>query len=63
MVAAANRCIRSRAMTMTADAPGALSKLLTYSLVPLPQWARVRIMGRVMSGMTKKERTNALGTP
>jgi short-subunit dehydrogenase len=37
--------------------PGALSKLLAYSLVPLPQWARVRIMGRVMGGMTKKERT------
>lgn len=32
--------------------PGALSKLLTYSLVPLPQWARIRIMGRVMGGMT-----------
>jgi short-subunit dehydrogenase len=43
--------------------PGALSKLLTHSLVPLPQWARVRVMGRVMSGMTKKEKTNALGTP
>src|SRR5918994_2152625 len=34
--------------------PGALSKLLAYSLVPLPQWARVRIMGRVMSSMTKQ---------
>ena len=33
--------------------PGMLSKLLTYSLVPLPRWARVRIMGRVMGGMTK----------
>jgi len=32
--------------------PGALSKLLAYSLVPLPRWARVRIMGRVMGGMT-----------
>ena len=29
--------------------PGALSKLLTYSLVPLPRWARVRVMGRVMA--------------
>lgn len=33
--------------------PGFLSKLLTYSLVPLPRWARVRIMGNVMKSMTK----------
>ncbi len=33
--------------------PGNLSRLLTYSLAPLPRWARVRIMGRVMGGMTK----------
>lgn len=32
--------------------PGALSKLLTYSLAPLPRRSRVGIMGRVMSGMT-----------
>lgn len=32
--------------------PGALSKLLTWSLVPLPRWARVRVMGRIMGGMT-----------
>ena len=31
--------------------PGFLSKLLTYSLVPLPRWARVSIMGTVMRGM------------
>jgi len=44
--------------------PGALSKLLTYSLAPLPQRARVRIMGRVMGGMTKqRNRTNSLGAP
>ncbi len=36
--------------------PGVLSKLLTYSLVPLPRWARVRIMGGVMGGMTKHQR-------
>jgi short-subunit dehydrogenase len=35
--------------------PGALSKLLALSLVPLPKWARVRIMGRVMSTMTRQE--------
>jgi uncharacterized protein len=33
--------------------PGFLSKLLTYALVPFPRWARVRIMGRVMRGMTE----------
>ncbi len=32
--------------------PGALSKLLTYGLVPLPRWLRVRIMGKVMASMT-----------
>jgi NAD(P)-dependent dehydrogenase (short-subunit alcohol dehydrogenase family) len=31
--------------------PGFLSKFLTYALVPLPRWARVRIMGMVMHGM------------
>lgn len=36
--------------------PGALSKLLAYSLVPLPKQARVRIMGRVMGGMTRHRR-------
>jgi len=33
--------------------PGLLSKALTYSLLPLPRWGRVRIMRRVMAGMTK----------
>lgn len=33
--------------------PGFLSKLLTYSLVPLPRWMRVQIMGGVMKSMTK----------
>jgi uncharacterized protein len=32
--------------------PGSLSKLLVYGLVPLPRWARVRIMGTVMRGMS-----------
>lgn len=31
--------------------PGALSKLLSWALVPLPRWARVSIMGTVMRGM------------
>jgi uncharacterized protein len=33
--------------------PGFLSKLLVYSLLPLPRWGRVRMMGMVMKGMTK----------
>ncbi|MBD2075488.1 SDR family NAD(P)-dependent oxidoreductase [Phormidium sp. FACHB-592] len=36
--------------------PGVLSKLLTYSLVPLPRWSRVQIMGGVMGSMTKHQR-------
>lgn len=33
--------------------PGLLSKLLIYSLSPLPTWVRARIMGKVMGSMTK----------
>lgn len=33
--------------------PGFLSKLITYSLVPLPRRLRVRIMGMVMDGMVQ----------
>ncbi len=36
--------------------PGFLSKFLVYSLVPLPRWARVQIMGLVMSRMTEHQR-------
>jgi hypothetical protein len=32
--------------------PGFLSKLLVYSIAPLPRYARIRIMGSVMRGMT-----------
>jgi short-subunit dehydrogenase len=32
--------------------PGWLSKLLEWSLAPLPRWGRVRIMSLVMGGMT-----------
>lgn len=34
--------------------PGFLSKLLVYSMVPLPRWARISIMGNVMRGMASK---------
>jgi short-subunit dehydrogenase len=33
--------------------PGLLSKILFYSLSPLPRWLRVKIMGNVMYGMTR----------
>jgi len=33
--------------------PGLLSKLISFSLVPLPRWARARIMGMAMGSMTK----------
>ena len=36
--------------------PGFLSKLLVYSQVTLPRWARVRIMGAVMKGMVSRPR-------
>ena len=35
--------------------PGFLSKLLVYSIVLLPRWARIRIMGSVMRGMTNHQ--------
>lgn len=35
--------------------PGALSKLLTYSLLPLPRFLRTRILAGVMGGMTKHQ--------
>ena len=37
----------------TTVVPGGLSKLLTYSLAPLPRWGRSRIMGGIMRGMTR----------
>lgn len=33
--------------------PGLLSKLILFSLAPLPRWIRVQIMGKVMGSMTK----------
>jgi short-subunit dehydrogenase len=31
--------------------PGFFSKLLVYSMLPLPRWAKIAIMGKVMRGM------------
>lgn len=41
--------LRGRRMTTS---PGLLSKVLGGSLAPLPRPVRVRIMGRVMRGLT-----------
>ena len=40
--------------------PGWLSKLLELSLVALPRWARTRIMGIIMSGMTKHQNAKTI---
>ena len=37
--------------------PGALSKLLTWSLALLPRWVRSRVMGSIMRGMTHGQET------
>ncbi len=47
----------------TTVAPGLLSKVLLGSLVPLPRWARARIMGLVMRGMTTHGQENAASRP
>ena len=36
--------------------PGMLSKVLVYSLRTVPRWAKVKIMEKVMGGMTKHQR-------
>ncbi|GAB3179048.1 SDR family NAD(P)-dependent oxidoreductase [Telluribacter humicola] len=36
--------------------PGRLTKLLVYALRTVPRWAKVRIMEKVMGGMTKHQR-------
>lgn len=36
--------------------PGVLTKLLVYSLRTAPRWGKVKIMEKVMSGMTKHQR-------
>ncbi len=42
--------------------PGFLSKLLVYSLSTLPRWARIRIMGQVMHGMTKHRQPQSVAS-
>lgn len=41
--------------TRTTVVPGALSKLMTYSLAPLTRNARTRILGAIMAGMTRHQ--------
>lgn len=35
--------------------PGGLTKLLVYSLRTVPRWAKIKIMGKVMQGMTRHQ--------
>jgi short-subunit dehydrogenase len=49
-VARATLAALGKKMTVT---PGALSKLLTWSLMTAPRGLRVRIMGKIMGGMTR----------
>lgn len=37
--------------------PGRLTKLLVYSLRTVPRWGKIRIMEKVMGGMTQHQRT------
>jgi len=39
--------------------PGALSKLLGWSLAMLPRWAQVKLIGQVMQGMTSHQESPA----
>ena len=45
------------------SAPGGLSKLLTWSLAPLPRRARIAAMGRVMTGMTARNAAEVASGP
>ncbi len=36
--------------------PGRLTKLLVYALRTLPRWGKIRVMAKVMSGMTRHQR-------
>jgi hypothetical protein len=36
--------------------PGLLTKLLVYSLRTVPRWGKVKIMEKVMGGMTEHQR-------
>ena len=43
--------------------PGLLSKLLAFSLLPLPRWARVRLMGKVMLGTMHGQEIFSIACP
>lgn len=40
--------------------PGSLTKLLVYSLRTVPRWGKVKIMEKVMGGMTAHQRVKQL---
>jgi len=50
----ARSTLRSLGRRSSTVRPGALAKLLGFSLIMLPRWARVRLMGTIMSGMTNQ---------
>ncbi len=49
----ARAIVRSLGRTGTL-VPGLVGKLLTYSLLPLPRWLRIRVMSAIMYGMWRK---------
>jgi len=50
----ARSTLRSLGRRSSTVRPGGLAKLLGFSLIMLPRWARVRLMGTIMSGMTNE---------
>jgi uncharacterized protein len=50
----ARSTLRSLGRRSSTVRPGGLAKLLGFSLILLPRWARVRLMGTIMSGMTNQ---------
>lgn len=57
--AVASETLKALGRRMTVR-PGWLSKFLELSLALLPRWGRVRIMGIIMSGMTKHQHVKTI---
>ena len=52
----ARSTLRSLGRRSSTVRPGVQAKLLGYSLIMLPRWARVRVLGSIMSGMSSATR-------
>ena len=52
----ARSTLRSLGRRSSTVRPGVQAKLLGYSLLMLPRWARVRVLGSIMSGMSSATR-------